>query len=529
MQKYFTEIDWFVLIIYFAGTMSIGFYFYRRSRSREGFTAAGRALPGWVCGLSIFATYLSSISFLGLPGKSYADNWNPFVFSLSLPIATWIAVRFFMPYYRKTGEISAYVHLERRFGLWARMYASFFYILTQLARIGVVMYLMALPLSILLNCDIRILIVITGISVTIYSFLGGIVAVIWTDALQAVILIIGAILCSLLIPFNMPQGPEQVFHIAAENHKFSLGSFGSSLSESTFWVVLIYGIIINLQNFGIDQSYIQRYITSKNDTEARKSVWLGGILYLPVSAVFFFIGTGLFAYYQVHPEDLSLIRQQVAEQQLLQQGIDTGHKEYASKVLERMSAMTDKDIGDKVFPYFIGRMLPPGVRGLVVAAIFAAAMSTISTSLNSSATLLATDWYQRYMNPLTSEKQFMLVLYISTVLWGVLGTGLALLLIHVTSALDTWWILSGILGGGMLGLFLLGLISRKANNPIAAVAVTLGLLVIAWMTLSPRIKTWPVYLQNHFHSFLIPVFGTLTILMAGLLLQSIFKPKKEAA
>jgi SSS family solute:Na+ symporter len=100
MQKYFTEIDWFVLIIYFAGTMSIGFYFYRRSRSREGFTAAGRALPGWVCGLSIFATYLSSISFLGLPGKSYADNWNPFVFSLSLPIATWIAVRIFMPYYR---------------------------------------------------------------------------------------------------------------------------------------------------------------------------------------------------------------------------------------------------------------------------------------------------------------------------------------------------------------------------------------------------------------------------------------------
>jgi SSS family solute:Na+ symporter len=164
-----------------------------------------------------------------------------------------------------------------------------------------------------------------------------------------------------------------------------------------------------------------------------------------------------------------------------------------------------------------------------VAAIFAAAMSTISTSLNSSATLLATDWYQRYMNPLTSEKQFMLVLYISTVLWGVLGTGLALLLIHVTSALDTWWILSGILGGGMLGLFLLGLISRKANNPIAAVAVTLGLLVIAWMTLSPRIKTWPVYLQNHFHSFLIPVFGTLTILMAGLLLQSIIKPKKEVA
>ena len=300
MQKHFSGIDWFVLILYFLGTMSIGFYFYRKSRSREGFTAAGRALPGWACGLSIFATYLSSISFLALPGKSYAGNWNPFVFSLSLPIATWMAVRFFLPYYRKTGEISAYAHLEHRFGSWARMYASFFYILTQLARIGVVMYLMALPLSILLGCDIRIIIIITGISVTVYSFVGGIVAVIWTDALQAVILMIGAVVCALLIVFNMPQGPQQVFQIAAENHKFSMGSFGSSFTESTFWVVLVYGVIINLQNFGIDQSYIQRYISSKNDIEARKSVWLGGLLYLPVSAVFFFIGTGLFAYYQVH-------------------------------------------------------------------------------------------------------------------------------------------------------------------------------------------------------------------------------------
>ena len=526
MQKHFSGIDWFILIIYFLGTMSIGFYFYRKSRSREGFTAAGRALPGWACGLSIFATYLSSISFLALPGKSYADNWNPFVFSLSLPIATWIAVRYFLPYYRKTGEVSAYAHLEHRFGSWARMYASFFYILTQLARIGVVMYLMALPLSILLDCDIRMIIAITGISVTVYSFVGGIVAVIWTDALQAVILMLGAIVCSLLILFNMPQGPQQVFQIAAENHKFSLGSFGGSLTESTFWVVLVYGIIINLQNFGIDQSYIQRYISSKNDIEARKSVWLGGLLYLPVSAVFFFIGTGLFAYYQVHPEDLSRIRQQVAEQQLLQQGIDAGHEEYSSKVLERASLMTNRDIGDKVFPCFISRMLPPGVRGLLVAAIFAAAMSTISTSLNSSATLLAIDWYQRYIKPDASEKHFMLVLYISTAVWGLLGIGLALLLINVTSALDTWWILSGILGGGMLGLFLLGFISR-ANNPIAAAAVISGMVIIAWMTLSTRIQGWPEHLQSHLHAFLIPVLGTLMILITGLLLQLLFSSKKR--
>jgi len=252
MDSNFTSLDWMVLAAYFLGTMSIGFYFYRKSRNTEGFMAAGRSLPGWACGLSILATYLSSISFLALPGKAYAANWNPFVFSLSLPVAAWLAVRFFMPYYRSTGDVSAYAHLESRFGPWARIYASFFYILTQLARMGVVMYLMAMPLCVLLQKDIRWIILFTGISVTVYAFVGGIVAVIWADALQAIVLMVGAAVCSILILFNMPEGPSQIFQIAAQNNKFSLGDFGPSLTESTFWVVLVYGIVINLQNFGID-------------------------------------------------------------------------------------------------------------------------------------------------------------------------------------------------------------------------------------------------------------------------------------
>jgi SSS family solute:Na+ symporter len=486
----------------------------------EGFTAAGRTLPGWVCGLSIFATYLSSISFLALPGKSFASNWNPFVFSLSLPIATWIAVRFFLPYYRNSGEVSAYAHLEHRFGLWARIYASLFYLLTQLARMGVVMYLTALPMSILFGWDIRTIILITGISVTVYAFAGGIAAVIWTDAFQTIVLMSGAALCAALVILNMPQGPGQLFQIASEHHKFSLGSLGGSLTEPTFWVVLVYGIIINLQNFGTDQNYIQRYIASKDDREARKSVWLGGLLYLPMSAVFFFIGTGLFAFYTVHPDSLQEIRMQAAGRQLHTEGISSEQEGYPLEVSQRAAQLTDADIGDKVFPYFIGRMLPQGIRGLLIAAIFAAAMSTVSTSLNSSATLITMDWYRRFIHRNASEKQCMSVLYGSTILWGLLGTGISLLLINITSALDVWWILSGILGGGVLGLFLLGFISRTAGNPIAVSAVLLGLLLIAWITLSAHIESWPKSLQIHLHTFLIPVAGTLTILITGLCLQA---------
>ncbi len=524
MQNHFSSIDWAVLGLYFLATMSIGFYFSRKSRSTEGFTAAGRTLPGWVCGLSIFATYLSSISFLALPGKAYATNWNPFVFSLSLPIATWIAVRFFMPYYRRTGEISAYAHLEHRFGPWARIYASVFYLLTQLARMGAVMYLMALPLSVLLGWDIRIIILVTGISVTIYSFVGGIVAVIWTDAFQAFVLMAGAVLCALVMLAGMPDGPSQVFTLGMEYHKFSLGSFGPSFSQATFWVVLIYGIVLNLQNFGIYQSFIQRYIASSSDREARKSIWLGGLLYVPVSFVFFFIGTELFTYYQAYPQKLDQVKEAVAVQQLAAEGITrTDTDQYETMVAQKAGQLTNADLGDKVFPHFIGAELPQGVTGLLIAAIFAAAMSTISTSLNSSATLLLRDYYQRYVNRDATEKQSMRILWGSTIVWGILGTEVAFLLLNITSALDAWWTLSGIFGGGMLGLFLLGLISRKASNPPAVIAVIIGILVICWMSISPYLQGSLAWLSSPFHAFLIPVFGTLTILLTGLLISRFYR------
>lgn len=521
MERHFHAIDWFVLAAYFAGTMAIGFYFWRRSRSTESFTAAGRSLPGWVCGLSIFATYLSSISFLALPGKAYATNWNPFVFSLSLPLATWIAVRWFLPYYRRSQEVSAYAHLEHRFGPWARTYASVFYLLTQIARMGAVMYLMALPLSVLLGWDVRLLIIVTGVSVTLYTFVGGITAVIWADALQAIVLMAGAVACLAVMLAGMPEGPGQVFSIAAEHGKFSLGSFGPSVAETTFWVVLVYGLVINLQNFGIDQSYVQRYIASRSEREARKSVWLGGLLYVPVSAVFFLIGTSLFAYYQARPDDLDALRSAVAVQKLAAEGMGQDASDYATKLEATKARLTDSDVGDRAFPLFIGSQLPAGVTGLLIAAVFAAAMSTVSTSLNSSATLLMRDYYQRYVNREATERQSMAALYISTVVWGALGTGVALLMIRIQSALDAWWTLASIFSGGMVGLFLLGMISRRAGNPAAVTGVILGVLTIVWMTLSPTDR-WPeslASLRSPFHQFMVIVVGTLVILLVGLLVS----------
>ena len=264
--------------------------------------------------------------------------------------------------------------------------------------------------------------------------------------------------------------------------KFSLGSLGPSLAESTFWVVLVYGLFINLQNFGVDQGFIQRFITARDDRQARVAAWVGGLLYVPVSAIFFFIGTALFAYYQASPELLPA--------ELQQPGAD-----------------------DRVFPHFIVSALPVGLTGLLVASIFAAAMSTISTSLNSSATIVLEDIYRRYVSRDASERAGMAVLYGTTLVLGLAGVGIALAMIRVESVLDAWWTLASIFSGGMLGLFLLGYVSRRTRNPEAIAAVLVGVLVILWMSVP---DLFPFALEVH--SFLTIVFGTSAIFLTGFLL-----------
>ena len=491
-------IDILVLVAYLAGVVGFGCWFVRKSRSTDEFMAAGRSLPGWAVGLSIFGTYVSSISFLANPGKSYGGNWNPFVFGLSLPIAAWIAVRYFVPFYRAGGEISAYHHLEQRFGAWARTYAVICYLLTQLARMGTIMYLVALALAPLTGLEISTIIVVTGLLVTVYTLLGGIEAVIWTDVVQSIVLTAGMLVCIALLLIRMPGGPGQMVAIALEHDKFSLGSFGASLAEPTFWVVLVYGLAINLQNFGIDQSYVQRYITARDDRAAARSVWIGALLYVPVSAVLFFIGTGLFAFYSAQPE-------------LLPVSVGAATK------------------SDAVFPHFIVSQLPTGITGLLIAAVMAAAMSSVDSSLNCSATLFLEDIYKRYVRrgKEVGQRESMRVLYLATLVWGGVGTGAALAMMSVKSALDAWWQLAGIFSGGMLGLFLLGMISRRARNPAAVTGVSIGVLVIVWMTFSPK---WTGQLEpfgSPFHSFMTIVVGTLTILLVGLLMSRLAGSGRE--
>ncbi|AGA80688.1 sodium:solute symporter [Echinicola vietnamensis] len=478
--------DLVVFVVYMTAIIAFGVSFSFRKRTPKDYTTGGGRLPSWAIGMSIFATFVSSISFLALPGNAYLSNWNGFVFSLSIPIAAWVAVKYFVPLYRKIKSESAYYYLETRFGPWARTYASICYLLTQLARMGAILYLLALPMNALFGWDISTIIISTGVSVIIYAMLGGIEAVVWTDAIQGIVLIAGALVCVSVVLFSMPEGPQQVIKVANEANKFSLGSFDFDFTSSTFWMILVYGLFINLQNFGIDQSYVQRYLSAKNEREAVRSTWFGSLLYIPVSLLFFFIGTALFSYYQVYPE-------------LLPEDLKVGAS------------------ADKVFPYFIVTGLPKGITGLLIASIFAAGMSTVSTSVNSSATVLLSDFYKKYINKSASDKQAMGVLFLTSFVMGGASIVVGLAFNGVSSALDAWWALSSIFSGGILGLFLLGLIAKHVSGKMAGIGVLVGVLAISWMSLSPWLLTGTGMedYQNTLHTNLTIVLGTVTIFVVG--------------
>ncbi len=496
--------------------VGIGFYFSRKNKNSDQFTKASGKIPGWAIGLSIYATFLSSNTFLGVPGKAFGNNWNAFVFSISMPLAAWVASTYFVPFYRSTGEISAYTHLEKRFGPWARTYAVVCFLLTQFARMGSIFFGIALSLQALTGFSMQSIMIVMGICIIIYTVLGGMEAVIWTEVVQGVIKTLGALLILFLVVKKLPDGFSQIFFIATTDHKLSLGSLSPNFTESTFWVVLFYGFFINLNNFGMDQNYIQRYHTAQSSKQASKSVWLCVAMYVPASLLFFIIGTALYAFYQTQPGLIDPVKLQVAAERL-------GSSASQQQIRELATALQPSDYGDKVLPFFMVNNIPTGLVGLIVSALLSAAMSTISSNMNASATVFTVDIYQKYFKPDITDKRKLYLLHVSTVVFGVIGLCTGLAMIGAKSLLDIWWELSGIFAGGMLGLFLLGLISRQTKNAAAVTAVIIGIIVILWMTFSGRLDGNYSFLKNPLHVNMIIVVGTLSIFLSGLLLTKFSK------
>ena len=508
-----------IVVIYLAAMVAVGIYFSRKNKTAEQFTKASGKIPSWAIGLSLYATFLSSNTFLGVPGKAFGSNWNAFVFSLSMPLAAWVATKYFVPFYRRSGEISAYTHFENRFGPWARTYAVICFLLTQLARIGSVFFGIALSLQALTGYGMAVIMIVMGICIIIYTVAGGMEAIIWTEVVQAVLKTFGAVLILYLVIKGMPGGVSKIIEIGQQDHKFSLGGFSADFTKSTFWVILFYGFFINLNNFGMDQNYVQRYHTAISAKGAARSVWLCVKLYVPISLLFFIIGTSLYAYYQVHPGLTETIRLQAAAERLPASATP-------GMVAKTAASLKPSDFGDKIMPHFMVTQLPVRALGLIISAILAAAMSTISSGMNASATVFTEDIYKRYFNKTAIGKKSLSILYISTFICGVLGMVSGIAMIGIGSILDIWWVLSGIFAAGMLGLFLLGIISRYTGNVEAFIATIIGILVIVWLALPQLIPEKFASLRNPLDKNLTIVIGTLVIFFSGAIITKIRKTVK---
>jgi SSS family solute:Na+ symporter len=495
--------DLVIIGVYLLSMIGVGIYFSRRNRNSEQFTTASGQIPGWALGLSFYATFLSAITFLGDPGKSFGSNWNPFVFSLSIPLAAWVASKLFVPFYRNGEAISAYSHLEERFGAWARTYAMVCFIMTQLARMGTIFYGLALTINALSGIEMPLIIMVSGVVIIFYTVLGGMEAVIWTEVIQAILKTLGALLILGLILNQLDI--TEIWAIGQRDEKFSLGTFQPDFTTSSFWVILVYGFFINLTNFGVDQNYIQRYHTAKNTQDAAKSIWLCVMYYVPVSFLFFFIGTSLYAFYDVNPGLISELKQQVSAEKNIP-----------------IQTMQLVDYADRVLPYFMKTQIPTGLLGLLLAALLSAGMSTMSSGMNSSATVFLNDIYLRYIQKDLSPQKQLRVLHIATIVMGCLGIVFGISMIGVKSLLDVWWKLSGIFAGGMLGIFLLGFISKKVSNTAAKFAAIIGVIVIAWMSFKDNL---PEAFRSPLDGKMTVVVGTLTILFMGILVQRILKKR----
>lgn len=473
--------DWLVVGLYFLLVIGISVIVSRKMESTTSdFFLGGGKIPWWAAGLSIFGSKLSALTFIAIPAKAYATDWVYFLNNMMIVAVAPIIVYFYLPYFRKMKLTSVYQYLEIRFSPNVKLLGSLTFILFQVSRLGIVIYLPALVLSAVTGINILICILAITVITTAYSVSGGIEAVIWTEVMQVAVLLGGALLSLVFIAKSVPGGMGQVITEAADNGKFRLAIMRWDIAEPVLWVVFVGGFLTQLVTYSSDQVVVQRYLTTPTEKEARRSIYTNAVLVIPASLIFFAVGTALWVYFRHHPAGLN----------------PHGNT-------------------DDVFPWYISQQLPAGLSGLVIAGLFAATMSTISSSMNSIATVVTTDFYQRF-SPGSTDRQRFVFARRATLLLGVLGCCIALYLVslHNTSIWDQYLKVIGLFGGCLAGMFLAGIFFPRIN----AGGVITGFIVSA-------VALYFVQAAGKVNFFLYPAVAILVCVIVGCLSSGFFREK----
>lgn len=479
-QPGFGALNLSVLVIYLLAVVGVGVYFARRNRTTDDYFRGGKHIPWWAAGCSIFATMLSSLTYTGIPSKAYAQDWVYSVGNFMIPLVAIPAVFIALPFFRRLDATSAYEYLEKRFDYKLRMLGSGSFTLFHIFRMAVVMSLTGLALAVATGLTPAQSVLLMGVLSILYCSIGGIEAVIWTDTLQTIVLLGGAVLAFFLLVLGVDGGWAGFWEMAQSGDKLRMANWhwDATQSQIAFAVIVVGGLAQNVSSYTADQAVVQRYMTTETKSKAARAIWTNALLSIPATILFFGMGTALYAFYRSHPEQLD-------------------------------PSLTT----DQVFPLFISREMPPGIAGLIVAGIFAAAQSTVSTSMNSTATTLVTD-FLRPQKLCRTDRGYLRMAQGLTVLLGTLGTILALVFIDpdIRSLFDAFIKVIGMFMGVLGGLFLLGAFSRRANAAGALVGALFGAItmVLVWRYTSVNgylytaIGITACYLVGWWTSFLFP-------------------------
>ncbi|REJ94528.1 MAG: DUF1080 domain-containing protein [Planctomycetota bacterium] len=447
MAEAFGATNWLVLAAYLLVLVGIGGYFAMREKTTDDFFLGGRRVPWWAAGLSVFATQLSAITYLAIPARSFGTNWQYFLISLGILAVAPLVVYVYLPWFRAREVTSAYEVLERRFGLSVRLFGSASFIAFQLGRMGIVVLLPALALSAVTGLNVFLCIAVMGLLSTLYTVLGGIEAVIWTDVLQVFVLLGGALAALAIVAFDTDGGLGRVISAAAEQDKFRLADWQWDWTGDAIGVLIVGALFTNLVQYTTDQAVVQRYLSTRDERRAARAVWTNALLSVPAAALFFLVGTALFVFYQQRPAELATLAQ-----------------------------------ADQIFPWFIASEMPVGLAGLVIAGVFAAAMSSLDSSMHSIATAVTTDFVVR-LGPSRSDTARLRIARGLTLILGLLGTATAMMMatLEVLYLWDLFLALVGLLGGTLAGLFLLGVFTKRPTATHAWCGIVASLATLTYV------------------------------------------------
>lgn len=481
-------LDLAVIAIYFAVVAVIGFWCARRQNSTEAYFAARRSVPHWAMGLSMFATIISSITFVAYPGAAFKGDWNQLVPGFMAVGVLLILGTTLVAFFRHTVGMSAYEYFEKRFGYGARAYSALAFTAGHFSKMGFVLFTITTAICGMTGWDKYHVIAGVGCMTVLYTLIGGLEAVIWTEVLQGIVKLIGvAVVIGVLISI-MPGGAPAAFHLAQENHKFSLGSFRFDLAANgNFWVMLLYGSFWYLQKYGADQTLVQRYLAAKSDRAALKGVALGAALCVPTWTAFMLVGTLLWAYYQLSGE-----------------------------ALPSYLSANGKVISDEVFPYFLTTKIPAGLAGIFMAALFSAAMSTMSSDLNCLSAVGVEDYYRK-VRPNSTDRQRLFCGKIIVAVAGALAVGIGAFIARKgESALTLYYAATAIVSGGLAGMFLLAFFTRRANRQGLWVGIIAALIFTAWATLTGgKFKLVNLGWNYEWPDVMIGVVGHIIVVVVG--------------